>query len=388
MNSLSILLDEPHINDVFNNQSSFKKAIKYEESWTKTFDTKFQVLGEFSKKNILTPEKVSFDSLFSAKSAVPSQSQTNSFVFTDFCIDKNCQSEKNVFDLGRSSCSNEVPLLDSFVDNPISHKLPNLVTSQKGISKSSYLMRSSEQMKRKLHLLKEEDQLAVGVDAEDSLQDTDISDKTQGLSKTSVIELKRNSNCSHSFAILYEKNIDCQREDPSMSSNDSLILVREKRKSKLEKHLISHGSHSSSREIVLGLWEHDKSILQEFCPELASSMPTLRMITTVEFVEDVKYLLTGINSGSFQYNTKENCFNMQYGTCLSDVTPESLFHFSKEFIETGNYYVKLSTFATENGKSNYKACTTINQVFMFIFFVSQTRQKEFLFSVVEKVFYF
>ncbi|KAK6644895.1 hypothetical protein RUM43_001171 [Polyplax serrata] len=353
MDSITTLTTHPSIH--LSDSLSYNEGLKYEESWTRKFDSKFQVLGENSKKNLLLPENLSLASLFSARSNVSNQSQSNSFIFTDFCVDKNHQSERNIFDLSGGTHSSDSPLLDSFVDNPITHRLPSLVNIQRCISRSTNFVKSSDRMKTKLHLLKEE---GGNVSESESTSNNEICKPEGVVVKSSRIELKRNSNCSHSFAILYEKS-SSQIDPPSELSNDNLLLTMERMKQKIGKSR----SPSSSKEIVLGLWEHDKVMLKEFRPELANKLPPLRMITTIEFVEDVKYLLTGINSGTFPYNSEDLCFNMKYGTCLSDITPESLFHFSKEFIETGNYYAKLSSCATQSGKTNLEKCTTISQAF-------------------------
>lgn len=304
-------------------------------------------------KNLMTHEKLSFDSIFYASAT---KSHSNSFFFTDICANKYYQSERNLFNSSKSSysSSSDSPLLDSFVETPINHKLPNLISDHKALSGSSYFIISND-MKKRVDLWKAEHFHSANNEVKGSVQDKETSIKSRNF-QSCGIPLKRNANCSHSFAILYKKNKICGSQSSSLKNSGSSLYLIDKIKNDSEKR------SRNSKEIILSLWEEDLALIKAMKPELADELPQLRMIHTSEFVDDIKFLLTGINTGTFQYNSKEDTFEMIYGTCLHDVTPESLFNFSKDFIKSGNCYVKLRTFATENGKSNLENCTTISQV--------------------------
>ena len=320
---------------------SHQKSIIYEESWTKAFGDKFQSLGESSKKNFfLHSGKKSLDSIFKNNNISPAPSRT-AFGFTDICSDRTIKNDKRIFDKKHLyfTCYS---LLDSFVDNPITHKLPDINITQKE------QLSQDNQLKKKLDINKENDQISE-----------DLSQVSLSIGSGRKVDVRRDSNFFQSFDTLRGKN-----ENSSATCYISDEISLHPNDKNMSKGLQTSCS-SYSKDIILGLWEHDKALIKEFRPELASCLPTLRMISIYKFIEDVKYLLTGINSETFIYQSDEKTFVIKYGTCLKDVTPESLYHFSKEFVEIGNCYKLLNDRAVKNCINESKTCNTIFQVHTF-----------------------
>lgn len=334
-------------------KSLFKEAMFYHDNWSNSLESGFQLLNKFSEKGIESSSTKSSRSLFSIMTSKEKCSQSSSSNFSvslnDFLEEKlhgsKCSSaEKN--------STSEFCLLDSFVDNPISHKFPSKITlrAEKRPS-SSVSSRSSDKNKDKCRILPElaEEKSSVWDFYEKDIMGGDVArlSSIPGDSKNSfleVIETLRKPIKEESFSELYNKHLKLKQKDglsPSSKSSQKIKLAKKP----------SSGVIENPKDVVLGLWEQEYSLIREFTPDLSVKWPQLKILDLAEYVRDVKYLLTGINTSTFQYDEEKSAFFMNYGTCLDGITPESLYNFSEEFLNIGTFYVRLSKTAVAHGKN-------------------------------------
>ncbi|PNF25042.1 hypothetical protein B7P43_G06983 [Cryptotermes secundus] len=74
----------------------------------------------------------------------------------------------------------------------------------------------------------------------------------------------------------------------------------------------------------------------------------LRNISCKQLIQDLKLLLIGVPSQTFQYNQEENGFVMNSNTCVEGLTPETLHSFCDDFLISGMCCLRLRKLVDHN----------------------------------------
>lgn len=326
-------------------KSIFKDAMFYHDNWSNDIESGFQLLDKFSEKGFESSTKTS-RSLFSIMTNTEQSSSNFSVSVNEF----PCREDKvHNFKTAQNDL-NEFCLLDNFVDNPISHKLPGKTiprTERRNCSISSRSYSRSKEKYRILPGLAEEKSSIWDFYEKDIMDCDDLTLSSSNInSQSSFLEMiesiRMQPKPEESFSELYTKHL---------KSNHKLNGSNSKTSQRSQSTKKSLSSAEGSKNVMLGLWERECLLIQEFRPELSNEWPQLRILELHEYVRDVKYLLTGINTSTFQLDEEKAVFYMNYGTCMDGITPESLYNFSEDFLDIGTKYVRLSKAAAENGKN-------------------------------------
>lgn len=358
------------------NKSFHKEASFYNTNWSSSMSSGFLLLDKFSDFSGETEfDEKTKENCFYFK--MPDENFADNDVEADTVIlksskrevslsrRKSSSSQKHCFDIDNINQLNKHSLLDHFVENPISHKLPDGIVQKKSKSMQTPT-KIVKRTRKNFRLLPEVISNTSSIwdsNEKDILKNDDILEvySNFGSKKTileSIEELAYSSKKGSSYQDMYENCLGIVNYE----SNMGLYAKSGCKKNIVCGKSLSGSFFESSNDVILSLWERDFSLLQQFRPELSDNWPVLRKVELSEYVHSVKFLLTGISTKIFKYDPERAAFVMACGTCIEGVTPESLYDFSKEFLEIGTCYTKLSTAAINNGKQDSCNCRIISQV--------------------------